>query len=104
MESVALFLLAAFLLALQKLRTFSVDEAKWQKEVQYCLEPTSSSSSSFFCSCSCILKQFFLLCSHVLEHFVQAMLAEERIRVWGGNVELPQTQETGPSENIAAPI
>jgi len=48
-ESIALFLLAAFLLALQK-------------------------------------------------------LAEERIRVWGGNVELPQTQETGPSENIAAPI
>jgi hypothetical protein len=25
---------------------------------------------------------------------VQAMLAEERIQEWGGNVELPQTQET----------
>jgi hypothetical protein len=46
---------------------------------------------------------FFCSCSHISEHFVQAMLAEERIRVWGGNVELPQTQETGPIENIAAP-
>jgi multidrug resistance protein, MATE family len=33
---------------------------------------------------------------------VQAMLAEERIREWGGNVELPQTQETGPSESTVA--
>ncbi|PWZ09771.1 Protein DETOXIFICATION 33 [Zea mays] len=33
----------------------------------------------------------------------EAMLAEERIREWGGNVELPQTQETGPSESTAAP-
>ncbi|XP_066309727.1 protein DETOXIFICATION 33-like [Miscanthus floridulus] len=34
----------------------------------------------------------------------EATLAEERIRVRGGNVELPQTQETRPSENTAAPV
>jgi hypothetical protein len=34
---------------------------------------------------------------------VQAMLAEERIQEWGGNVELSQTQETGPSESTVAP-
>ncbi|XP_004972187.1 protein DETOXIFICATION 32 [Setaria italica] len=34
----------------------------------------------------------------------EAMLAEERIRVWGGNVELPETRETRPSENIDAPV
>ncbi|PWZ45823.1 hypothetical protein Zm00014a_024497 [Zea mays] len=32
-----------------------------------------------------------------------AMLAEERIQEWGGNVELSQTQETGPSESTVAP-
>ncbi|KAF8663829.1 hypothetical protein HU200_055163 [Digitaria exilis] len=31
----------------------------------------------------------------------QKEVAEERIRVWGGNVELPRTQETGATENIA---
>nr|CAB3478407.1 unnamed protein product [Digitaria exilis] len=34
----------------------------------------------------------------------EAMLAEERIRVWGGKVELPRNQETGASENIAGPV
>jgi hypothetical protein len=30
------------------------------------------------------------------------LLAEERIHEWGGNVELSQTQETGPSESTVA--
>ncbi|CAO2194806.1 unnamed protein product [Urochloa humidicola] len=34
----------------------------------------------------------------------EAMLAEERIRVWGGNIELPETRETRSSENIAASV
>jgi hypothetical protein len=34
---------------------------------------------------------------------VQAMLAEERIREWGGNFELSQTQETGPNESTVKP-
>lgn len=35
---------------------------------------------------------------------VQAMLAEERIRVWGGNMELPETRETRPRENVTTPV
>ncbi|KAF8766223.1 hypothetical protein HU200_007730 [Digitaria exilis] len=34
----------------------------------------------------------------------EAMLAEERIRVWGGKVELPRTEETIANENIAGPV
>lgn len=70
---------------------------KWQKEVQY----FHSLFKFFFLL---LILSFFSLSLDPLKRSVQAMLAEERIRVWGGNVELPETRETRPSENIDAPV
>ncbi|KAF8663809.1 hypothetical protein HU200_055140 [Digitaria exilis] len=59
-------------------------------------------------STSSFILFFFFFCRLLnldpLKHSKQAMLAEERIRVWGGKVELPRNQETGASENIAGPV
>ena len=51
-------------------------------------------SETILCYYFHILFSALVSCYGTWEHSVQAMLAEERIQEWGGNVELPQTQET----------